>query len=132
MKLVYKNDKYPCVLKSEMEPNMWYNMEPIKLTVTIPMTDYFNIRTDIKDCNDQFHFKLLVDKRDRVNNFSNEFVAGLWSIDSNFERSTITSSFSKGVVNVIFKLHIVDRELNDKSELRDLIINDLFKSEKAE
>lgn len=132
MKLIYKDVKYPCVLKSEMELNMWYSMEPVKLTVTIPMTDYFNIRTDIKDCNDQFHFKLLVDKRDKVNNFSNEFVVGLWSIDSNFERSTITSNFGKGIVNVIFKLHIIDRELNDKSELRDLIINDLFKSEKAE
>ena len=127
MKLIYKDSKYPCVLKSEMEKNMWYSMEPVKLTVTIPLTDYFNMRTDITECDNEFHFRLLVDKNDKVENFSDEFSLGLWSIDSQFERSTITSRFSKGVVNVIFKLHISERELSDKSELRDLVINDLFK-----
>jgi hypothetical protein len=69
----------------------------------------------------------LVDKNDKVNNFSDDFISGLWIVDSQFERSTITSSFSKGVVNVIFKIHISERELSDKSELRDLIMSDLFK-----
>ena len=127
MKLIYKDSKYPCVLKSEMKKDMWYSMEPVKVTVTIPLTDYFRMKLDIKDCDDNFHFKLLVDKRDNVKNFSNEFVPGLWMVDSQLERSTITSSFSKGVVKVIFMLHICDRELSDKSELRDFIMNDLFK-----
>jgi len=127
MKLIYKDNRYPCILKSEMEKNMWYSMEPVKLTVTIPLTEYFNMRTDIKECGDEFHFRLLVDKNDKVNNFSDDFISGLWIVDSQFERSTITSSFSKGVVNVIFKIHISERELSDKSELRDLIMSDLFK-----
>lgn len=127
MKLIYKDNRYPCVLKSEMKKNMWYSMEPVKLTVTIPLTEYFDMRTDITECDNEFHFRLLVDKNDKVENFSNEFKLGLWSIDSQFERSTIISRFSKGVVNVIFKLYISERELSDKSELRDLVINDLFK-----
>jgi len=127
MKLIYKDDKYPCVLKSEMKKNMWYSMEPVKLTTTIPLTEYFKMKLDIKDCANDFHFRLLVDKKDNVKNFSNEFVPGLWMVDSQVERSTITSSFGKGVVKVIFKLHICERELSDKSELRDFIMDDLFK-----
>jgi hypothetical protein len=127
MKLIYKDNRYPCILKSEMEKNMWYSMEPVKLTVTIPLVEYFNMRTDITECDNEFHFRLLVDKNDKVNNFSDDFISGLWIVDSQFERSTITSRFGKGVVNVIFKLHISERELSDKSELRDLIMNDLFK-----
>jgi sRNA-binding regulator protein Hfq len=127
MKFIYKDEKYPCVLKSEMKDDMWYSMEPVKITVTIPLTNYFKMRTDIKDSDNNLHFRLLVDKNDSVKNFSEEFNQGLWMVDSQFERSTITSSFSKGVVKVIFKLHIYERELTPKSELREFIMNDLFK-----
>ena len=127
MKLIYKDDKYPCVLKSEMRKNMWYSMEPVKITATMPLTEYFKMRTDIRESEDNFHFRLLVDKRDKVKNFSEDFKDGLWMVDSQFERATITSSFGKGIVKVLLKLHIYERELSDKSELRDLIINDLFK-----
>lgn len=127
MKLIYKDDKYPCLLKSEMRKDMWYSMEPVKITLTIPLTEYFNIRTDIRESDENFHFRLLVDKTDKVSNFREEFVEGLWVVDSKFERSTISSSFGKGIVKVVFKLHIYERYLSDKSELRELIINDLFK-----
>ena len=66
MKLIYKDNRYPCILKSEMEKNMWYSMEPVKLTVTIPLVEYFNMRTDITECDNEFHFRLLVDKNDKV------------------------------------------------------------------
>ena len=127
MKLIYKDDKYDCVLKSEMRKDWWYSMEPVKLTATIPLTEYFKMKLDIKDCDDNFHFRLLVDKKDNVKNFSNKFVDGLWMVDSKFERSTISSSFSKGIVKVVFKLHICDRELSGKDELREFILSDLFK-----
>ena len=57
-------DKYDCVLKSEMRKDWWYSMEPVKLTATIPLTEYFKMKLDIKDCDDNFHFRLLVDKKD--------------------------------------------------------------------
>ena len=127
MKLIYKDDKYPCVLKSEMRKDMWYSMEPVKLTVTIPLTEYFEMRKDITDSQNNFHFRLLVDKNDKLKNFNDKFESGLWDVDTQFERSTISSSFGKGVVKVTFKLHISERELSDKSELRDFIMYDLFK-----
>ena len=131
MKLYYKYEKYDCTVKTEMKKNMWYNHEPVKLKVTMPLTDYFKILTDINDCHKQFHFRLLINDKDEhdCESFIGE---GLWSIDSVVYRSTISSRFSDGLVNVIFKLGIFSSDKESKSEMRDLIINDLFKSEKGE
>jgi len=125
MKLYYKYDKYDCTIKTEMKKNMWYNHEPVKLKLTIPLVDYLRITDDITHCDDEFHFKILVNKKD---NHDCESIGddGLWSIDSKVDRSTITSRFKDGVVNVIFKLSIFESDEADKSELRDLIITDLF------
>lgn len=130
MKLYYKYDKYDCTIKTELKKNEWANFEPVKVKSIMPLSDYLKLSDDIKDSDGEFHFKLLVNKKDK-----HDCVSigddGLWSIDSKVDRSTITSRFKDGVVNVIFKLSIFESDEADKSELRDLIINDLFKSEKG-
>ena len=60
MKLIYKDNRYPCILKSEMEKNMWYSMEPVKLTVTIPLVEYLTnqeIKFKHLQYPDHYHFK---------------------------------------------------------------------------
>lgn len=125
MKLYYKYDKYDCTIKTELKKNEWANFEPIKVKVTMPLSDYMRITDDITNCDDEFHFKLLVNKKDKHDCVSIE-EDGLWSIDSRVNRSTITSKFNNGDVNVIFKLSIFESEKANKSELRDLVITDLF------
>lgn len=125
MKLYYKYDKYDCTIKTELKKNEWANFEPIKVKVTMPLSDYMRITDDITHCDDEFHFKLLVNKKDKHDCVSIE-EDGLWSIDSRVNRSTITSKFNNGDVNVIFKLSIFESEKSSKSELRDLVITDLF------
>ena len=125
MKLYYKYDKYDCTIKTELKKNEWANFEPVKVKVTMPLSDYMRITDDITNCDDEFHFKLLVNKKDNHNCVSIE-EDGLWSIDSRVNRSTITSKFNNGDVNVIFKLSIFESEKANKSELRDLVITDLF------
>ena len=129
MKLYYKYDKYDCTIKSELDKfikkDQWTNFNPVKVKVNMPLSNYIRMRDDITECDDEFHFKLLVNKRDKHNCSSIE-EDGLWSIDSRVDRSTITSRFKGGLVTVIFKLSIFEVEKASKSELRDLVITDLF------
>lgn len=125
MKLYYKYDKYNCTIKSELKKNEWANFEPVKLKFTLSLSNYFKILDDINQCGDEFHFKLLVDKKDKLDCSSIE-EEGLWLIDSKVDRTTIASRFKDGLVNVIFKVSMFDVNKASKSEMRDLVIGDLF------
>ena len=49
MKFFYNGKGFPCNWKTQMKSdNMWYSMEPVKLTVTIPQSLYDIILLDIK------------------------------------------------------------------------------------
>ena len=131
MKLYYNGRGYPVQWKSLMRKDMWYNMEPVKIKLTLPESVYKAILIDIKlnkdEYRDIFSFNLLLNKdemsrdRDKLVVETNEY----WKIDACVDRVSITSRFRNGDVIAIFEVSIFEEEELDKSELRDLLLNEL-------
>jgi len=133
MKLYYNGKGYPVKWKSLMNKNMWYNMEPVKLKMTIPESVYKAILIDIKldeenkTLRDVFRFNLLLQKgemsrdRDKLVVESSEY----WKIDAYLDRVSISSKFRNGEVTAIFEVSIFEEEELDKSELRNILLNEL-------
>ena len=131
MKLYYNGKGYPVKWKSLMNKDMWYNMEPVKIKFTLPESVYKAILIDIKSNKDEyrdiFSFNLLLNKdemsrdRDKLVVETNEF----WKINACVDRASITSRFRNGVVTAIFEVSIFEEEELDKSELRNILLNEL-------
>lgn len=130
MKLYYNGKGYDCKWKSLMNKDMWYNMEPVKIKFTIPESVYKAILIDIKLSNEdreKFSFNLLLQKgemsrdRDKLVVETNEY----WKIDSYLDRVSISSRFRNGEVIAIFEVSIFEEEELDKSELRNILLNEL-------
>ena len=133
MKLYYNGKGYPVKWKSLMNKDMWYNMEPVKIKFTLPESVYKAILIDIKldeenkTLRDVFRFNLLLQKdeisrdRDKLTVETNEF----WKIDAYLDRASISSRFRNGDVTAVFEVSIFEEEELDKSELRDLLLNEL-------
>ena len=133
MKLYYNGKGYPVKWKSLMRKDMWYNMEPVKIKFTLPESVYKSILIDIKlddenkTLRDIFRFNLLLQKgelsrdRDKLVVETNEY----WKIDAYLDRCSITSRFRNGDVIAIFEISIFEEEELDKSELRDILLNEL-------
>ena len=131
MKLYYNGRGYPVQWKSLMRKDMWYNMEPVKIKFTLPESVYKAILIDIKlnkdEHRDIFSFNLLLNKdemsrdRDKLVVETNEY----WKIDACVDRFSITSRFRNGDVVAIFEVSIFEEEELDKSELRNLLLNEL-------
>ena len=134
MKLYYNGKGFPCNWKTQMKnDNMWYSMEPVKLTVTIPESLYDIILLDIKldkknkTLRDIFRFRLLLNKdeisrdRDKLVVENNE----LWDMETYLDKSTISSKFRNGDVKVVFYLSVFEEKELDKSELRNILLSEL-------
>ena len=134
MKLYYNGKGYPCKWKTQMKnDNMWYSMEPVKIKFTLPESVYDAIMIDIKldeenkTLRDIFRFNLLLQKdemsRDKykLTVESNE----LWKIDAYLDRASISSKFRNGDVTAVFEVSIFEEEELDKSELRNILLNEL-------
>jgi hypothetical protein len=131
MKLYYNGSGYDCKWKTLMRKDMWYNMEPVKIKLTLPESVYKAILIDIKlnkdEYRDIFSFNLLLNKdemsrdRDKLVVETNEY----WKIDACVDRVSITSRFRNGDVIAIFEVSIFEEEELDKSELRNLLLNEL-------
>jgi hypothetical protein len=131
MKLYYNGRGYPVQWKSLMRKDMWYNMEPVKIKFTLPESLYKAILIDIKlnkdEHRDIFSFNLLLNKdemsrdRDKLVVETNEY----WKIDACVDRVSITSRFRNGDVVAIFEVSIFEEEELDKSELREILLNEL-------
>ena len=139
MKLYYNGKGYPVKWKSLMRKDMWYNMEPVKIKLTLPESVYRAILLDIKLDNenknqknknfqrDIFRFNLLLSKdelsrdRDRLIVETNEY----WKIDAYLDRVSITSRFRNGEVIAIFEVSIFEEVELDKSEIREVLLNEL-------
>jgi len=139
MKLYYDGIGYPCKLKSEMKGNnTWYSMEPISIKLTFPKYIYDKILLDIKLDNDNntlqdiFRFKLLLQKgelsrnKDNWNTHSQVVQNEFWELETYLDGLTITSKFRNGDVTAKFSLSIFSEIELDKSELRELILNQLI------
>ena len=134
MKLYYNGKGFPCKWKTQMKnDNMWYSMEPVKIKFTLPESVYDAIMIDIKldeenkTLRDIFRFNLLLQKdemsRDKykLTVESNE----LWKIDAYLDRASISSKFRNGDVTAVFEVSIFEEEELDKSELRNILLNEL-------
>jgi len=131
MKLYYNGRGYPVQWKSLMRKDMWYNMEPVKIKFTLPESVYKALLIDIKlnkdEHRDIFSFNLLLNKdemsrdRDKLVVETNEY----WKIDACVDRASITSRFRNGDVVAIFEVSIFEEEELDKSELREILLNEL-------
>ena len=128
MKLYYNGKGYPVKWKSLMNKDMWYNMEPVKIKLTIPESVYNAILIDVKLSQENiFRFNLLLQKgemsrdRDKHSVETNEF----WKIESYLNKRIISSRFRNGEVIAIFEVSIFEEEELDKSELRNIILNEL-------
>ena len=131
MKLYYNGRGYPVQWKSLMRKDMWYNMEPVKIKFTLPESVYKAILIDIKlnkdEYRDIFSFNLLLNKdemsrdRDKLVVETNEY----WKIDACVDRVSITSRFRNGDVIAIFEVSIFEETELDKSELREILLNEL-------
>ena len=134
MKLYYNGKGFTCKWKTQMKnDNMWYSMEPVKLTATIPESLYDIILLDIKldkknnTLRDIFRFRLLLQKgemsrdRDKLVVENNE----LWDMETYLDRSTISSKFRNGDVKVVFYLSVFEEKELDKSELRNILLSEL-------
>ncbi len=130
MKLYYNGSGYDCKWKTQMRKDMWYNMEPVKIKLTLPESVYKAILIDIKLSNEDretFSFNLLLQKgemsrdRDKLVVETNEY----WKIESYLDRVSISSRFRNGEVTTIFEVSIFEEEELDKSELRDILLNEL-------
>ena len=131
MKLYYNGRGYPVQWKSLMRKDMWYNMEPVKIKFTLPESVYKAILIDIKlnkdEHRDIFSFNLLLNK-DEMSRDRDKLVAETseyWKIDACVDRASITSRFRNGDVIVIFEVSIFEEEELDKSELREILLNEL-------
>jgi hypothetical protein len=108
-------------------------MEPVKIKLTIPESVYKAILIDIKldeknkTLRDIFRFNLLLQKDDfsrdpdKLTIETNE----LWKINSYLDRVSTTSKFRNGEVTAIFEVSIFEEEELDKSELRNILLNEL-------
>jgi hypothetical protein len=129
MKLYYNGSGYDCKWKTLMRKDMWYNMEPVKIKLTLPESVYKAILIDIKlDEENIFRFNLLLQKgeisrdRDKLVVETNEY----WKIDTYLDRASISSRFKNGDVTAIFEVSIFEQEELDKSELRNILLNELI------
>ena len=131
MKLYYNGRGYHVQWKSLMRKDMWYNMEPVKIKFTLPESVYKAILIDIKlnkdEHRDVFSFNLLLNKDemsrdpDKLTVETNEY----WKIDACVDRVSITSRFRNGDVIAIFEFSIFEETELDKSELREILLNEL-------
>jgi hypothetical protein len=134
MKFFYNGKGFTCKWKNQIKGDMWYSMEPVKLTVTIPRSLYDIILLDIKlddtnnTLNDIFRFKLLLQKgemsrdRDKLVVETNEF----WEMETYLNRATISSKFRNDDVKVVFDISVFEETELDKSELRNLLLGELI------
>lgn len=134
MKLYYNGKGYSVEWKSLVRKDIWCNMEPAKLKLTIPESVYNAILLDIKldsenkTLRDIFRFNLLLQKDDfsrdpdKLTIETNEF----WKIDAYLDRVSISSRFRNGDVTVIFEISIFEQIELDKSELRNILLNELI------
>ena len=136
MKLYYDGVGYPCKFKSRMKGKyIWYSMEPVSIKLSLPKYIYDKILLDIKLDNDNnglrdiFRFKLLLQKGELSRNWRQQTQVDqneLWEMKTYLDRCTVTSEFRNGDVTVKFTLSIFEEEELEKSELRNILLNQLI------
>jgi hypothetical protein len=125
----YNNIGYPMNWKSKMNSDMFYNMEPAKIKVTLPYDIYRKIYDDLRNEKNEIHFKVLKRKYDKVKWSISEESYGLWSIDAFVYSLSISSKFRNGDVTMVIDIGVFEfKKFSDqeyKSVLRDELLKEL-------
>lgn len=135
----YKDNCFKCQWKTYMKKNMWYSMEPAKLKVTIPKSLYNEILKDVKEdkCNKTLHdiirFRIQKEKGEILFlNESKDSENEYWNIDAYLDSATVSSIYNnrnpnkETKVTVHFKINIFENKKLEKSEIRDILLNEIL------
>jgi hypothetical protein len=132
MKIYYNDDCLTVIWKSLMRDNMWYSMEPAKLKITTTKSMYDDLHSQWVnfECRDSNRFVMDFD----IYKPSNEKVkwglsgpddTGLWSLQAYVNSISSTSVFPNGTITIVIDISVLDKIKQDKSELRNHILNEL-------
>ena len=133
MKFYYDdNIGYECSWKNNLKGgvNSWSNMEFAKIKVRIPISLYRKILLDLKEYDGDLptlEFKIYKFKDEEVDwgTYSTND-AELWKYIAIIERISYSSEFNDGTVMAQIECLIQYNDKCSKSELRDLILNELI------
>ena len=131
MQFYYNNISYECKWKSLMDKNMWYSMEPVRLKIQMKYEDYVDILYDVKNdttnktLRDILKFKVLGKISEFPNNGDNIDEIVLLTIESYLDRISILSKVRDNIT-VQFDVSIYDKKMGDKSDIRDILIDQLI------
>jgi hypothetical protein len=117
-----------------MSKDMWYSMEPAKVRVTLPKNILQKILLDVKEdvknntLHDIMRFKIFKSTGEEL--YFNESInenSELWEIECYLNSSIISAEYKKkGVVSVHFDISVIESELLEKSELRNILLDDIL------
>ncbi len=128
MKFYYKEKGYSCTWKNNLKGDYWSNMEHAKIKVCIPLTEYKEIVSDIRlqEKSPTITFKVHKEKDEVVNwgTYSSD-ESELWKFTAIIERISYSSKFKDGYVMTHIDCLIQYNDKCDKSELRELLLNEL-------
>ena len=132
MKFYYNDIGYECTWKNNLKGSItsWSNMEFAKIKVRIPISLYRKILFDLKEYDGdepELEFKIYKFKSEDVNwgTYSTD-EAELWRFTTLLQRLSYSSEFNDGTVMVQIECLIQYNDMCSKSELRDLILNELI------
>jgi hypothetical protein len=126
MKFYYNDVGYTCNWKTKMSKDMWYSMEPAKVRVSLPKNILQKILLDVKE--DVIKFKILKSSGEELyfNDSINENVE-LWELDCYLNSSIISSEYKKkGIVSVHFDISVIESQLLNKDEMRDILLSEIL------
>jgi hypothetical protein len=126
MKFYYNDVGYTCNWKTKMSKDMWYSMEPAKVRVSLPKNILQKILLDVKE--DVIKFKILKSAGEELyfNDSINENVE-LWKLDCYLNSSIISSEYKKkGIVSVHFDISVIESQLLNKDEMRDILLSEIL------
>lgn len=137
MKLYLNGKGYPMTWKTQMKDDMWYSMEPARIKVTLPESEYRKIseftKKEMRLCEyDTFVFQVYKSESDKMkwihtSHTGSEFKEnnGLWNVDCFVYSASICSKFRNGLVTAVFDVNACSFTKCNKSILRDLLLNEL-------
>ena len=131
MKFYYDDIGYECTWKNNLKGSItsWSNMEFAKIKVRIPISLYRKILFDLKEFDGdepELEFKIYKFKGEDVNwgTYSTD-EAELWRFTTLLQRLSYSSEFNDETVMAQIECLIQYNDMCSKSELRDLILNEL-------
>lgn len=133
MKIYYKGECYPLIWKTQMRKDLWYSMEPARLKITMPRSIYDYISSEVNRTNNRMDDSGLYELKFEVHKSESDIVkwgvsdkkTGLWEIEALVYSCIMSSEFTDGTVIGIFDVGVMEVKVQDKSRLRDYLLNEI-------